>query len=262
MRANRPCLEPSSITRLSPREYPLSVAQTILRIHTRVADLYNDPMNQTEQQLRLTIEELRERQEDEMINNREFGLLYNADLRQRIQTRTGPPTPDDLDEMLAAVRDTRYLLAHPRTIAAFGRECSHRGIYPQSVEMNGNMMPAWRGVPFLTCNKIPVTETRTSSILAMRVGLEESGSHRTAPNRHPGRVPAQPVRPLHGHQRAGHHLLSGERVFLCGCARAGRPGSARERTGRARPDEYIASRRPLTRGTTRGRQEVRGDAAF
>jgi hypothetical protein len=159
----------------SPREYPLSVAQTILRIHTRVADLYNDPMNQTEQQLRLTIEELRERQEDEMINNREFGLLYNADLRQRIQTRTGPPTPDDLDEMLAAVRDTQFLLAHPRAIAAFGRECSNRGIYPQSVEMNGNMMPAWRGVPFLTCNKIPVTETRTSSILAMRVGLEDRG---------------------------------------------------------------------------------------
>ena len=36
-------------------------------------------------------------------------------------------------------------------------------------------MPAWRGVPFLTCNKIPVTETRTSSILAMRVGLEDQG---------------------------------------------------------------------------------------
>ena len=31
----------------SPREYPLSVAQTILRVHARVADLYNDPMNQT-----------------------------------------------------------------------------------------------------------------------------------------------------------------------------------------------------------------------
>jgi CRP-like cAMP-binding protein len=39
----------------SPREYPLSVAQTVLRVHTRVADLYNDPMNQTEQQLRLIL---------------------------------------------------------------------------------------------------------------------------------------------------------------------------------------------------------------
>ncbi|MGH3623127.1 MAG: family 2B encapsulin nanocompartment shell protein, partial [Sciscionella sp.] len=66
---------------VSPREYELSVAQTVLRVHTRVADLYNHPMNQVEQQLRLTIEALRERQEHELINNRDFGLLYNADLK-------------------------------------------------------------------------------------------------------------------------------------------------------------------------------------
>ncbi|MCA6092921.1 cyclic nucleotide-binding domain-containing protein, partial [Streptomyces sp. SCA3-4] len=81
---------------LSPREYELSVAQTVLRVHTRVADLYNEPMNQVEEQLRLTVEALRERQEHEMVNNREFGLLHNADLGQRIHTRSGPPTPDDL----------------------------------------------------------------------------------------------------------------------------------------------------------------------
>jgi hypothetical protein len=159
----------------SPREYPLSVAQTVLRIHTRVADLYNDPMNQTEQQMRLTIEELRERQEDEMINNREFGLLHNADLRQRIHTRTGPPTPDDLDELLTRRRKTQAFLAHPRTIAAFGRECNRRGIYPQTVEVNGTKMMAWRGVPIFTCNKIPITDTQTSSILAFRFGEESEG---------------------------------------------------------------------------------------
>ncbi|TMQ90497.1 cyclic nucleotide-binding domain-containing protein, partial [Actinomadura soli] len=73
----------------SPREYELSVAQTVLRVHTRVADLYNEPMDQVEQQLRLTVEALRERQENELINNREFGLLHNSDLSQRIHTRTG-----------------------------------------------------------------------------------------------------------------------------------------------------------------------------
>jgi CRP-like cAMP-binding protein len=51
---------------LSPREYELSIAQTVLRVSTRVADLYNEPMNQTEQQLRLTVEALRERQEHEL----------------------------------------------------------------------------------------------------------------------------------------------------------------------------------------------------
>jgi CRP-like cAMP-binding protein len=158
-----------------PREYELSVAQTVLRVHTRVADLYNDPMNQVEQQLRLTIESLRECQEHEMINNREFGLLHNADLKQRIYTRTGPPTPDDLDELLCRRRKSRFFLAHPRTIAAFGRECNRRGIYPQNIDMNGHMVPAWRSVPILPCNKIPITETLTSSILVMRIGEKDEG---------------------------------------------------------------------------------------
>ncbi|MCI2420788.1 cyclic nucleotide-binding domain-containing protein [Saccharopolyspora sp. K220] len=161
---------------LAPREYELSVAQTILRVHSRVADLYNQPMNQTEQQLRLTIEALRERQEEELVNNREFGLLHNADLRQRIHTRTGPPTPDDLDELLTLVwKDPGFFLAHPRTIAAFGQECSRRGIYPQSIDLHGHQVPAWRGVPVLPCNKLHVSKTRTSSILLMRTGEQSQG---------------------------------------------------------------------------------------
>src|SRR5262249_39053203 len=122
---------------LRPREYELSVAQTVLRVHTRVADLYNQPMNQVEQQLRLTVEALRERQEHELVNNREFGLLHNADLKQRLHTRSGPPSPDDLDDLLSRRRKTRFFLAHPRAIAAFGRECTRRGIYPQPVDVEG-----------------------------------------------------------------------------------------------------------------------------
>jgi CRP-like cAMP-binding protein len=167
---------------ITPREYELSVAQTVLRVHTRVADLYNNPMNQVEQQVRLTIEALRERQEHELINNGDFGLLHNADLKQRINTRTGPPTPDDLDELLSRRRKSKFFLAHPRTIAAFGRECTRRGVYPQSVETDGRMMTAWRGVPLFPCNKIPISKTGTSSILVMRTGVDDEGViglHRT-----------------------------------------------------------------------------------
>ncbi|WP_326600182.1 family 2B encapsulin nanocompartment shell protein [Streptomyces sp. NBC_01803] len=160
---------------LHPREYELSVAQTVLRVHTRVADLYSEPMNQVEEQLRLTIEALRERQENELVNNREFGLLHNADLRQRIRTRTGPPTPDDLDDLVSRRRKTRYLLAHPRTIAAIGRECSARGVYPGQTELDGVRLHAWRGIPILPCDKIPVTRDNTSSVLAMRTGQEDQG---------------------------------------------------------------------------------------
>jgi CRP-like cAMP-binding protein len=167
---------------LTPREYELSVAQTVLKVHTRVSDLFNDPMNQVEQQLRLTIEALRERQEHELINSRDFGLLHNADLKQRIHTRSGPPTPDDLDELLCRRRKSRFFLAHPRTIAAFSQECSRRGVYPTGVEVHGSKVLAWRGVPILPSDKIPITKTGTSSILVLRTGQEDQGViglHRT-----------------------------------------------------------------------------------
>ncbi|WKX68743.1 family 2B encapsulin nanocompartment shell protein [Streptomyces sp. XD-27] len=168
---------------LAPREYELSVAQTVLRVHTRVADLYNEPMNQVEQQLRLTVEALRERQEHELVNNREFGLLHNADLKQRLHTRSGPPTPDDLDELLATVwKDPEFILAHPRAIAAMGREFNSRGLVPQSVDVGGHALPAWRGVPIFPCNKIPVSRSGVSSLLVLRTGEEQQGVvglHRT-----------------------------------------------------------------------------------
>src|SRR3954447_20140440 len=87
----------------NPREYMLSAVNTVLDVHTRVSDLYSNPYNQITEQLRLTVETVKERQESELINNKSYGLLHNIAPGQRIQTRTGPPTPDDLDELIARV---------------------------------------------------------------------------------------------------------------------------------------------------------------
>ncbi|MFI7615995.1 family 2B encapsulin nanocompartment shell protein [Nonomuraea terrae] len=171
-----------------PREYVMSVSQTVLRLHTRVTDLYNDPMDQKEQQVKLTVEAIRESQERELLNNRDFGLLHQADPRQRVQTRTGPPTPDDLDELLCRRKKSRFFLAHPRAIAAFHRECSARGIYPDSVELHGSRLTAWRGVPVLPCDKIPVSRTGTSSILVLRTGEDDQGVVGLRPAELPGQV--------------------------------------------------------------------------
>lgn len=158
-----------------PREYELSVAQAILRVHTRVSDLYNQPFSQLGEQLRLTVESLREKQEHEMINNPEFGLLHNVHPKQRVQTRQGPPTPDDLDTLLTRRRKTRFLFAHPRAIAAFGRECNRRGVDAQAIELHGHKVQTWRGVPLLPCDKLPIAASGTTSILAIRPGLEDQG---------------------------------------------------------------------------------------
>lgn len=159
----------------APREYELSVAQTVLKVHSRVADLYNQPMNQTEQQVRLTVQALRERQEDELVNNKEFGLLSNCAYEQRMQPHDEVPGPDDMDELLSRRRGSKLFLAHPRAIAAFGRECNRRGLVPESIDVGGHRIPTWRGVPIYPCNKIPVAQDRTTSILCLRTGEEDQG---------------------------------------------------------------------------------------
>lgn len=162
-----------------PKEIHLSVIQTIIGIHTRIGEIYNVPYNQLEQQLRVTIENIREREEWEIINNHEFGLLNNVDPYMVIRTRQGAPTPDDLDALLSlAWKNPSFFLAHPKAIAAFGRECTFRGVPPPTIEMFGTSFLTWRGIPLIPSNKIMLNNngkhTKTD-ILLMRVGEEAQG---------------------------------------------------------------------------------------
>lgn len=167
----------------APREYSLASVQTVVRVHTRVSDLYNGPFDQLEEQMRLTIEGIQERQEWELINNPRFGLIHSVEPAMRISTRYGAPTPDDLDEMLALVwKKPCYFLAHPKAIAAFERECTWRGVPPVTTELFGSPVILWRGVPLIPCDKLEVQSRYqsnrwfgTTRILLMRVGEAEQG---------------------------------------------------------------------------------------
>ena len=131
-----------------PREYSLSAIQTVVRVHTRVSDLYNGPYDQLEEQVRLTVEGIKERQEWELVNNNKFGLIHSADPAMWISTRYGAPTPDDLDELLGLVwKKPAFFLAHPKAIAAFERECTWRGVPPVTMNLFGTPVITWRGVP-------------------------------------------------------------------------------------------------------------------
>ena len=149
----------------NPTEYSLNTLQTVVRVHTRVSDLYNNPYNQLEEQLRLSIESIKERQEWELINNKQFGLLAAANPAYRITTRYGAPTPDDLDELLSLVwKEPAFFIAHPRAIAAFERECT------------------WRGVPLIPSDKVEVEGqyltgrgVGTTKIILVRVGEKNQG---------------------------------------------------------------------------------------
>jgi hypothetical protein len=159
-----------------PREYMLSAVNTVVDIHTRISDLYSSPYNQIAEQLRLTIEAIKERQESELINNTEYGLQHNAAPYMRIPTRTGAPTPDDLDELLTKVwKEPAFFLAHPRAIAAFGRECTSRGVPPPTVSLFGAQFLTWRGVPLVPSDKIAIEGDKTTRIFLIRTGQPRQG---------------------------------------------------------------------------------------
>ncbi len=163
-----------------PREYLLSAVTTVLDVHTRVSDLYSHPHDQIKEQLRLTIETIKERQEAELVNHKEYGLLANTPDSQRIATRKGPPTPDDLDELISLVwKEPAFFLAHPRAIAAFGRECTRRGVPPPTATLFGSSFLTWRGIPLVPSDKVAITKQKdgreTSRILLLRTGAQRQG---------------------------------------------------------------------------------------
>jgi hypothetical protein len=158
-----------------PREYMLSAVNTVVDIHTRVSDLYSSPYSQIGEQLRLTIEIVKERQESELINSKEYGMLASARPEQRIKARAGAPTPDDLDELLTKVwKEPGFFLANPAAIAAFGRECTRRGVPPPTTSLFGSQFVTWRGIPLIPSDKIGAENGKTS-ILLVRTGERRQG---------------------------------------------------------------------------------------
>jgi hypothetical protein len=158
-----------------PREYTLSAVTTVLDLQTRISDMYRSPHDQIKEQLRLIIEKVKERQESELINNTEYGLVNNVDESMRVKTRKGPPTPDDLDELIARVwKEPAFFLAHPRAIAAFGRECTRRGVPPPTVTIFGSPFLTWRGIPLVPSDKVAIKGEKTN-ILLVRTGEKKQG---------------------------------------------------------------------------------------
>jgi len=198
-----------------PREYTLSTVTTTLEVQTRISDLYRSPMDQVREQLAVLIEIVKERQETELINNATYGLLTNAAPSMRIATRRGAPTPDDLDELIAKVwKEPAFFLAHPRAIAAFGRECTRRGVPPPTVTLFGSPFVTWRGIPIIPTDKLRIGDGpnggQSTSILLLRAGEKKRGVVGLFQPGIPGEVsPSLSVRLMGINQRgAASYLLS------------------------------------------------------
>src|SRR4029079_17626275 len=121
------------------------------------------------------VERIKEKQEDELVNNGNYGLLNSVHDSMRVKPRAGATTPDDLDELIATVwKEPAFFLAHPRAIAAFGRECTRRGVPPPTVSLFGSPFLTWRGLPLIPSDKLRIKDNRTE-ILLLRVGERKRG---------------------------------------------------------------------------------------
>jgi len=162
-----------------PREYTLSTVTSTIEVQTRISDLYRSPMDQVREQLGVLIEMVKEKQENELVNNANYGLLSNVAPSMKVATRGGAPTPDDLDELISKVwKEPAFFLAHPRAIAAFGRECTRRGVPPPTTNLFGSPFLTWRGIPLIPTDKLLVTEEggqSTTNILLLRTGEKKRG---------------------------------------------------------------------------------------
>ena len=82
--------------------------------------------------------------------------------------------------MTLVCKKPAFFVAHPRAIAAFGREATRRGVPPVVVHLFGAPFITWRGVPLIPSDKLPididpVTGAETTAILLLRVGEGEQG---------------------------------------------------------------------------------------
>jgi len=168
-----------------PREYILNSISTIINVDTAVEDVFSSPYDQAKEQLHLAIESLRERQESQIINNDDYGLLKNVPDSQHITpgNKAGSPMPDDLDELITKVwKEPAFFLAHPRAVAAFQRECTRRGVPPATTSLFGGTFILWRGIPIVPTDKLfvdglknPKSKGGKTNILLVRTGEAKRG---------------------------------------------------------------------------------------
>lgn len=147
----------TSFAKYKVREIRLEILQTVLKVHTRIPELYSDTHNQLEQQMALAAEYLYETKENLLFNHHDFGLM-NQCSPVRKSEKERPITPDVLDSLVQAVWKTpSFFFMHPVALQAFHKETNRLGLSLDTCEMLGGTFSMWRGFPILPSNKLHLT---------------------------------------------------------------------------------------------------------
>lgn len=159
-----------------PLEIELASIETLVKIPSKVYDIMNYPHNQMATQLRLTINNLYENQENYFINDPNYGLIVQCTKNKKILHYGTNINPDMLDDLLGMVwnKPTFYLM-HPSALVEFCKSCTARKLITQQTEYFGYQFVTWRGLPIVTSDKIPYINNAKSYVFLIRTGYEDSG---------------------------------------------------------------------------------------
>ena len=182
------------------RVHALDRSRRARRPYPRLGSL-STPHDQVNEQLRLAVEMIKERQEDELVNNAE---LRPADTTCARQTSTPAaarrPRTTWTSSSPTSGRSRHSSSAHPRGDRRVRpRVHPARSTAADGRRMFGSQFITWRGIPMVPCNKIPV-ERRARPDPARCAPAKSTGRHRPVPAGPAGRADPGPVGALHGHQ--------------------------------------------------------------
>ena len=142
-----------------PLELKLIPIQSVVKVHTRIPDLYSNKHDQLLHQLQLSAETIYETKENLIYNHPVFGLLNQVKDKLRIKTEA-KPTPNLLDQMLTKLwKMPDAFFMHMDTLQALQAECNKLGIALETKEMFGSSFSCWRGLPLFPTNKLHLLGT-------------------------------------------------------------------------------------------------------
>lgn len=159
-----------------PEEIELATIETLIKIPSKVFDVMNYPHNQLNQQIKLTMENIYEHEEDYFINNKVTGLIAQCASKKRTLRLERTIHPDILDELLSMVwNKPSFFLMHPRILAEFSKVCTGLGLTLDYASYFGYTFTTWRGLPIVLSDKIPLSAGSPTHVFLIRTGVKDSG---------------------------------------------------------------------------------------
>lgn len=157
-----------------PIEIEIVPIETLIRIPSKVYDVMNHPHDQMDHQIRLTIDNIYEQQENYFINNPHTGLIMYCIKNGRAKEYDLRMCPDILDDLLGFVwNKPSFFLMHPTALSEFCKSCNNKNLNTGNIELFGYQFVTWRGLPIVASNKIPYE--KKSHVFLIRTGVKDSG---------------------------------------------------------------------------------------